>query len=435
VKTYSLLERDDVSEEQVTGLFRGRDTVELLRAVHTPDHTATAVRRVTDALHQRGVADEQIAAFQSDWNELSVMPLGRPPTLQQALRRPRRWRRIHRGMQLMGLLVLLASIPLFLWDRERHNALVGVRNMVIFLCWVPTFKALLWTWPARILLLRPFGTATVSKGLKRFVRRNVAFTGHVFTLADQHMKESGWRHVLESIPKSWEEVVVFVACLVRLMDTPRRKLFIKRAYHFRVLRRRLARRYLLNTMWATSFDGIRKIRTSDRWWQRCIDLLTVNVEVILVDLSVVKSGTRWELRKISKERLERKAIFVVQQDRLEAARGILAEHWPADHLPEIFAYDGSGIPLAKGAFEQRMAETLALPRPAFTGRPRREFNYWITLLLGWVPGLGWMFSAILSSRVRRSEGRLLGSHLALFMFVFSLGLLGVVILRGVLATP
>jgi hypothetical protein len=150
---------------------------------------------------------------------------------------------------------------------------------------------------------------------------------------------------------------------------------------------------------------------------------------------VVKSGTRWELRKISKERLETKAIFVVQQDRLEAARGILAEYWPADQLPEIFPYDERGIPLAGSAFEQRMAETLALPRPAFTGWPRRDSSYWMTILLGWLPVVGLMFSAILSSRVRRSEGRLLGSHLALFMFVFSLGLLGVLILRAVRTTP
>lgn len=456
MKTIRSLVKEAVSPEKVRVLFEKKSTSELLRARHNPDHSATAVASLDVLLRERGLNDQQIATFTGDPEELYVVPLSRTPSLRAAQRRPRIWRALHWGIWLACLISAICFVIIIAreeaadqstvdkliasgaidtsayeqarslnWNTAKLNEEIlaelglpgGPRYSILFAPMVlvliaPGLRGMFWLWPSRILLLRPFGTQKVSKALKRFVQRNLCHTGHVTTLADQHLKESALVHFWETLPKSPEEIVLRFLFLFRLVDDPRRRLFIKTAYHYRVLKRRLASRFILNLFWASSFDTIRKIRTTDQWWRRCIDLMSASSEVILVDLTVVKSGTRWELSKISGERIGFKAIFIVQESRFEVAREILAEYWPAETPPHIHVYDERGKLADPKAFANRLASVISLPRPPYVGKPANHFWYSATALLGWFPFVGLLMSLALWAKASRSGGRLRGLRLA-----------------------
>jgi hypothetical protein len=229
-----------VTQEKVVKRFAGKETAELMRAFHNPDHSAAAIRALTALLHDRGVSDQEIEAFRCNPEELLVPSFGRNPSLQEALRRPRRWWAVYRSIQVVALILLgvgvialnreekerqstvdeliaqgridraeyvdaTRSVPEFARDDFNKQLLkelgesngteafsssplsgaAAVAGFILFF-WV---RPLAWRSPARILLLRPFGEKQVSRSLKRLVRRNVIFSGHVLTLADRHMKE------------------------------------------------------------------------------------------------------------------------------------------------------------------------------------------------------------------------------------------------------
>lgn len=144
----------------------------------------------------------------------------------------------------------------------------------------------------------------------------------------------------------------------------RPRIYVAGARGYDALKKRLGSRWILNWFWVTTwFDKIRKVRTHDRWWRLCVDLLAENCEVILVDLTVVKAGTRWELAKLRDEHLEERAIFVALRGHGESARAVLAEYWAPGGLPEIHLYDAGGRLDDRGRFVDRFARVLALPRP------------------------------------------------------------------------
>ena len=69
------------------------------------------------------------------------------------------------------------------------------------------------------------------------------------------------------------------------------------------------KRYISNVFWRLSFSRIRSIKAADDWWQRCINHLTLWCNIIVVDLTVVKAGTRWELQKLHDDRLGHKTML------------------------------------------------------------------------------------------------------------------------------
>jgi hypothetical protein len=417
VKTYRELTHENVSKDYLDSQFAGKPAIDLLRAVHNPDHSSAAVEALTGLLHARGISDAEIAAARINPQELFVWPLNQRPSFEAALRRPKRWRAIYRAMQIGSVLAFVAFLFFHaletdvevnflreqsaIFNEQQAQAAEEARNgftragdsllkqpdfwkrmpmpyagwrtlsvLLFLLLFAPALKALAWGSPSRILLLRPFGTQGVSRSLKKFIHRNVIFSGHVFTLADQHMRESFLGYVIASIPTSEGELVLFLLQLLRIVGSQRRRMHVRKARHYQDLKRRLRSGFLLNSFWVTSFDKIRKIKTSDRWWQRCIDLLAANCEVILVDLSVVKAGTHWELGKIRQEHLEEKAIFIVQRQKLNWALASLAEHWPRETLPRIFLYDAKGIVQDEPEFKRRFARILSLERAPVPGRER-----------------------------------------------------------------
>lgn len=165
---------------------------------------------------------------------------------------------------------------------------------------------------------------------------------------------------------------------------------------------------------------IRKIRTTDTWWQRCVDLLSASCEVILVDLSVVKSGSRWELSKIAQEKLHNKTIFIVHRDKLENAESVMAEYWNMGERPPILCYDESGKIADKTSFEKRIAEILSATRPVFAGVASKSYWYFISMFSWLIPLVGLAPPIILWDRASRSDGRLRGHRLGQISLILGL---------------
>jgi hypothetical protein len=468
MKTYRVLTSESVSPAVIHKRFAIKETVDLLRAVHNPDHSAAAIQALKALLHAEGLTEEQIQAFRLS-DDLDVLPVVKTPSVEAALRRPTRWRAIYRGIQVVSLVFIVSSyyaeryevkvrqakvdelIKKGVISQQEYRALrlsgrqpfsdTDELNKVILanrlarsedapssvlsmsLLWTAILlfgpvKLAAWSWPARILLLRPFDARDVSKSLYWLIRRNVSFSGHVFTLADYQLKESFLLYLISFVPLSPEGL--WMLLLYPWSKKARRWIHVKNASDFQALKERLESRWLLNTFWTNSLsDKIRKVRTVDRWWQRCIDLLATNCDVILVDLSVVKSGTRWELLKIRNENLEAKCIFIIQKEQLEMGRRVLAEYWPVEALPEVHAYGEKGRLDNGDAFVNCFANALALPRWPFTGKPRLYYRAVFSLFTWWVPLVGLIISLSAWSVIARSEGRLKGKALAQFTSVLS----------------
>lgn len=114
--------------------------------------------------------------------------------------------------------------------------------------------------------------------------------------------------------------------------------------------------YMSNVFWRLSFNKIRSIRAADEWWQRCINYLATWCTVIVVDLTVVKSGTRWEIEKIRDDRLVDKSIFIVHEKAYDTGRQHLTQYWPPTESPHIFSYNSRGRLLEETQFLIRVAQ-------------------------------------------------------------------------------
>ena len=217
-----------------------------------------------------------------------------------------------------------------------------------------------WTRPCRVLLLRPFQSKALSKSLKRFVNKNVAFNGHTFTLADRFVKESRLAFLTTFIPRGPEDAILIPLFFIPGIRQFKRWINVTGSRSYRFLQKRLRRRFTLNMFWLSSYTKVLKVKSSDTWWKACIDLLMFSSHVIVVDLSWVKPGTEWELEKINMRDLEDKTVFVVAEQNIEYARDVVARFWPADEPPpELHVYRKSGKLLDRDAYERDVARTIA----------------------------------------------------------------------------
>ena len=117
--------------------------------------------------------------------------------------------------------------------------------------------------------------------------------------------------------------------------------------------------YISNVFWRLSFSRIRSIKSADEWWRTCINYLAIWCNIIVVDLTVVKSGTRWELEKIRDDRLSDKSIFIVHESAYDKGRQHLTQYWPPNESPYVFRYDSGGRLLEEKQFLIRVATILS----------------------------------------------------------------------------
>jgi hypothetical protein len=217
-----------------------------------------------------------------------------------------------------------------------------------------------WLRSYRILLLRPFQSKKVSRSLKRFVRKNVSFNGHTFTLADKYVKESRFAYVISWIPRGLEDIVFIPLFFIPAIRQLRRWVNVRGPRSYRFLKKRLARRFTLNMFWLKSINKVLKVRTADTWWKQCVDLLMYSCHLIVVDLSWVKQGTEWELAKIDRRDLERKTVFIAKEDAAEYAREVIAKFWPGTEAPPpLYVYCNSGKLLERESYARDVARIIS----------------------------------------------------------------------------
>jgi hypothetical protein len=233
-----------------------------------------------------------------------------------------------------------------------------------FLFPVATLAVCLRGKPARVLLLRRFNDRSIGASVSRFSRRWLTPYGHVYSLADKVMKRN-WLGVLFS----WFSFNPFIL-LWRLINIPiafvRRlgnravagPILVKTGADFRNFAGRLIDRWGLNLEMQRTQRRAILVRTSDDWWKQVVLMLMHAADVIVVDVTEVAAGTRWELDTLKAEGVADRVVFVARQDRIAEAQADLTAHGFADQVDALIVYTKSGAVIDAKAFRTLMCETI-----------------------------------------------------------------------------
>jgi len=221
----------------------------------------------------------------------------------------------------------------------------------------------IWRNPGRILLLRPFGIQDISSSLKKVARKSLSYSGHVFSLEDEfvrHSRSPSIMNVLVRIllPLSFIASGVFsLGGIIRINRAGH--LMVRNDGEYQALVTDIDKLHTSNVFWRLSFSRIRSIKSADEWWRACINYLVIWCNIIVVDLTVVKSGTRWELEKLRDDRLSDKSIFIVHESAYDKGRQHLTQYWPDNESPDVFRYNSGGRLLEEKQFLIRVATILS----------------------------------------------------------------------------
>jgi hypothetical protein len=300
-----------------------------------------------------------------------------------------------------------------------------------------------WPNPDRILLLRPFGQGPLSRAMKRFNRKHLAWHGFTFTLADKYLKHSVTAYALAHVPLDLGSLATMI--YRPLFRRLHRFVFVSKRSDLAILRLRLRSRWRLGAFWQSWLglgDRINKFRSRNELWQDCISMLLDECQVIVVDLSHAGAGTTWEVEQIFERGYQYKAVFMLHDahDEREVAvahelvSGIVAKH--GIEMPVMYRYsaaDGSALDAA--AFEQAYAAAVSSDRqPQVAALPtstKAVLAAVPTAALGpfWSPA-GLVLGILALRDIRRAQWMLRGELLAHFAIAVhgAILLLGAVIL-------
>jgi hypothetical protein len=255
----------------------------------------------------------------------------------------------------------------------------------------------LWPNPDRILLLRPFGQGPLSRAMKRFNRKHLAWHGFTFTLADKYLKHSLTAYALAHVPLDLGSIATTV--YRPLFRRLHRFVFITKPADLGLLRLRLRSQWRLGSFWQSWFglgDRINKFRSRNELWQDCISMLLDECQVLVVDLSHAGAGTTWEVEQIFERGYQYKTVFMLHDAHDE--REVTAAH-------ELV----SGIVMKHGTAGTEMPATVApLPTSA-----KAVLAAVPTAAIGpfWSPA-GLILGILALRDIRRANGLLRGEMLA-----------------------
>ena len=330
-------------------------------------------------------------------------------------------------------------------DDEIEGA-VGVLGVLMLVFWFALYYGVTflgWRHPDRILLLRPFGEQRISRALKQFNRRTLAYRGFTFTLADKHLKNSLFMFLLANVPLDVGSVIgVLYRPLFRRLH---RRVFIRRPRDLAVLRLRLRSRWTLSKFWQSWLglgDRINKFRSRDELWKECIGLLLDDCQVIVVDLSHARGGTLWEVQELLRRGYGYKTLFVVRDDDPDelAARGLLEELGvkgsDPSQVPMLHRYaSGDGRLSNADAFDAAYAAAVSSgqqPREARLPFSRKAIVAIAFVPLAWWAPVGLPLAVLALRDIRRARGLLRGellAHFAIALYVIGLLAAAVAIYR------
>lgn len=357
IATYRLLKKTDPDPGKVRKKFGSSSDDKLIGALANPEHSAAAKTILAEMAEERGIPDSDIRGWLLLERNMYVKPFGKKPSFAEALVAPRKRRRLYRTLQMIfagGVLLAFLAMS----QEEVSDFWAMVLTLGLIGGFLVYYVGAIYSWlnPARILLLRPFQSRQLSKSLLRFNNKHLAFIGHVTTLSDKHMKESRFMFLTAWIPRSPWDILFVLFFLIPAIRQLLRWLVVSSARSYALLKNRQARRFTLNMFWVNSWNKILRVRCSDVWWKQAVDLLMYTSQLIVVDLSLVKEGTEWELEKIDRRDLEKKTVFVVSDESKEYAEKVIQKFWPADEAPPpLFVYNQNGDLQDSEGFDQSVA--------------------------------------------------------------------------------
>jgi hypothetical protein len=373
------------SEAALKERARSLDTEQLLACHKWPDHTASAGAVIRKELQSRRLTAEAIDGWLPPASNITV-----PPRTPSDLR--------DRWQSLEALAFALA----------RFLAFVGLAGLIVFLLFAPfeistrtntgvipiAFGALVYGWgallvivipvgtlirlltPTRILLLRPFDQRSMTRTLKRVVLNYVGSFGHVYTLSDIHYRPNPLLRLGDMIATG---VRYAIAVLLRPSI---RVATVKNARTYLALAGRLEGGLKPAFRHFISGGQAYNIKSTDRWWQWCIDLLMHSSNAVVMDISRVSTGSAWEIEHIDVRDTLSRTIFIAQEAHEKHGSEALQRLLGDAQLPPIFLYTAAGEFKEPGAFRQALAAKLEgrpteLPKPvttqpAATIEPRAE---------------------------------------------------------------
>jgi hypothetical protein len=316
--------------------FQTLDTDALQRIVHSTDYTEIAIGVARELLSARGV-DEKVI---SDWRDPNVaspsVPLMAPKSVQE-LRSISCRRRVVYLFTLCWCISVLAGGFV---DRiiERWYDIPFLTEAILPAVWFFALLSFLiggvviWRQPSLILFLRPFDHRTSAVALRKLIMRYLRYYGQVYTLADSTLTGKSsylpWRDTfLWGLPGK-------LVSFNRSIDTES---------DFEALQISVGRRIPRAINWLFSIDKIFKVRASQIWWQRSMQILANSSCLILLDLSRIGTGLSWEIQEIQYYKLDNRVIVVVQRDNASNAARVVEEVWQQDHRPLLFIYNEDGV--------------------------------------------------------------------------------------------
>lgn len=351
--------RHNLYQEAVQTLNDG----DLLWAYWLPEHAEQAKKVVLAELERRGHSTDHVRRWSPPPSQLTVPPTAERPV---SVNKYSRLVLMRRAGWILFQILSLAGLAMFAGAVIGGNidpalGVSGVAAIIGLVLLLVAFGVafMVQDRARRILLLRPFGEKKMTSTLRRFVRKNLGPTGYAFTLSDRNYKPSFVDSLLFRMLSGGFETLVQFA-VGSIFANSHRIAAVKNDKSLFRLARALTQKFNLS-YWSFITSGQAfNIRTTDPYWQICIQMLMHSCDVVIVDLSRVKAGTAWEINELHKRDLRARCMFVVSEDNQAELSEVLAQHFSQQGAPVVYVYQRDGRLRDKQRFNAELKHRLEL---------------------------------------------------------------------------
>lgn len=299
------------------------DDEALFRAYFWPAHLEAAKVLIAEELERRGISPDRILYWTPTSDDLTIsstLPTGLTWVHYcKIAARKRHFFKAYRVI-LPGLMIMFLLIGIQAEQNDDFKEIGGFIVAIYFIILIGCgflFKTL----ALRILLLRPFGEKAMTKSLKSFVPRNIGGLGYTYTLSDRNYRPNVFLSIMTIV--SGLSVLLLCPFFLNSLQVAR----VSKAKSFGKLQRFLTKFTHPSILSFQNGGQAFNIRSSDAWWKLCVLTLMHSCDVIIVDLTIVKQGTDWEICQIQTRHLLSKCLFVVREEQVSEANVTLARYF------------------------------------------------------------------------------------------------------------
>jgi hypothetical protein len=359
------------SERAMAERARSYDTETLLGIWHCPDASARAEAVIMAELKSRGLSEAQIHQWVPPPETLMIPPAASAEARARYASEPNPSSALYTIARVLALIGTVALVLLLLF--AAYSILTHVPGQIVRRQAGPTqylIQATVISWgilaflvipigtliglskSIRILLLRPFGQRAMTATLKKVVLRHLGPIAHVYTLSDRNYRPNPFIRIGDLVGTG---VRYIVALLVR---PSLRIATVKNTRTYLDFAARVGGRLKPSLRNLITCGQACNIKTTDRWWKRCIDLLMHSTDAIVMDISHVGQGSHWEIERLTLRKMLPRTVFIAQEAHeahgIEALKQVLGP----DRLPTIHLYDGGGRFREPEAFDRDLRDTI-----------------------------------------------------------------------------